>query len=33
MIEILELQTEGKKSIPASEFINGLDKNKKLFFC
>ncbi|MBL0106159.1 MAG: methionyl-tRNA formyltransferase [Ignavibacteria bacterium] len=33
MIEILELQTEGKKRIPASEFINGLDKNKKLFFC
>lgn len=32
MIEILELQTEGKKSIPASEFINGLDKSKKLFF-
>ncbi len=32
MIEILELQTEGKKRIPASEFINGLDKSKKLFF-
>ncbi|MBK6537262.1 MAG: methionyl-tRNA formyltransferase [Ignavibacteria bacterium] len=32
MIEILELQTEGKKSIPASEFINGLDKSVKLFF-
>lgn len=32
MIEILVLQTEGKKSIPASEFINGLDKSKKLFF-
>ncbi len=32
MIEILELQTEGKKRIPASEFINGLDKSVKLFF-
>ena len=32
MIEILELQTEGKKKIPASEFINGLDKSVKLFF-
>ncbi|MBK7160491.1 MAG: methionyl-tRNA formyltransferase [Ignavibacteria bacterium] len=32
MIEILELQTEGKKRIPASEFINGLDKNKIIFY-
>lgn len=32
LLEILDLQAEGKKRISASEFINGLDKNKNLFF-
>lgn len=32
LIEIIELQTEGRKRITSSEFINSLDKNKKLKF-
>jgi methionyl-tRNA formyltransferase len=32
LIEILELQIEGKKKITASDFINSLVKNKKYFF-
>lgn len=32
LLEIVELQTEGKKRMSALDFINGLDKNKKYFF-
>lgn len=32
LIEILELQTEGKKRISSADFINGLDKHKKFSF-
>jgi len=27
LLEILELQIEGKKRIPSTEFLNGIDKN------
>jgi methionyl-tRNA formyltransferase len=31
-IEILEIQSEGRKRINASEFLNGIDKDRDLFF-
>ncbi len=32
LLEILELQLEGKKRIPSSEFLNGIDKSKLKYF-
>lgn len=32
LLEVLELQTEGKKRVAALDFINGVDKNKDLTF-
>jgi methionyl-tRNA formyltransferase len=32
MLEILELQLEGKKRIPSTEFLNGIDKNLLIKF-
>jgi methionyl-tRNA formyltransferase len=32
LIEILELQIEGKKRIPSNEFLNGIDKNTLIKF-
>ena len=33
VLEILEIQTEGKKSMPASDYIKGLHQREGLLFC
>ena len=33
VLEILEIQAEGKKSMPASDYIKGLHQREGLLFC